>query len=237
MFLVFFSSLIPWFSNSNSNWWTLSVLICINNQLLEFVKAIVVTNPYVHHLWFYIFVFTSCRQLEKKVKESQVQIYNSNDKLFYVLSILIIYHSEYIMYFKYTKYEVSQYKWDKEQNLPRKSLLSSSLYSNSCVRKNKIEQKLSLKFIATEICLANQLLVRIALDKHSRLGFLIFTFGRVSSKLSQGVSFGTDQKRLLSCFHILRTTLPCLKHTVLQCSCIRERHVPWVRTLVHCIKV
>lgn len=80
-------------------------------------------------------------------------------------------------------------------------------------------------------------LVCVAFYKHPFLCFLAFTVGRVPSELSQRVRFGTHQQCLLASFDILRTSLPCLQHRILQRTCIWEGNVPRVGALVHRVKV
>jgi len=81
------------------------------------------------------------------------------------------------------------------------------------------------------------ILVDVAFDEHPLSGFIGFTFSCVLSKLSERVGLGTEKKCVLCCFNVLWTPSPCLQARVLECSGVGERHVPWVRRLVHRVQV
>ena len=80
-------------------------------------------------------------------------------------------------------------------------------------------------------------LVGVALLEHAFLGLIALTLASVATKLRQRVGLCARQQSLLRRLHVLRATLPCLQHRVLESPGIGERHVPRVWRLVHCVQV
>ena len=80
-------------------------------------------------------------------------------------------------------------------------------------------------------------LVGVALLEHAFLGLGALALTGVTTELRQGVGLCAHQQGLLRRLHVLRATLPCLQHRVLESPGIGERHVPRVWRLVHCVQV